>query len=64
MADLFCRRFVLTVLADTADLLPIQNMADQIRSKFTIVWEFDFHDKTDDKLIEVARLRPNEENNF
>ena len=30
MADLCCRRFVLTVLTDTGDLLPIQKMADQI----------------------------------
>ena len=32
MADLCCRRFVLAVLDDTVNLLPIQNMADQIHS--------------------------------
>ena len=50
MADLCCRRFVLTVLADTADLLPVQNMEDQIHRVNSLVWEFDFHDKTEDKL--------------
>ena len=49
MADLCCRRFVLTVLADTADLLPIQKMADQILRINSLhvvpglVREFDFH---------------------
>ena len=47
MADLCCRRFV---------LLPIQNMADQIHRVNSLVREFDFHDKTEDKLAEVAIL--------
>ena len=63
MADLCCRRFVRqTVLADTVDSLPIHNMTDKIRRINSIVRKFDFHDKTEDKLAEVARL--NEENNF
>ena len=65
MADLCCRRFVLTFLVDTVDLLLIQNMgvmADQIHRINSLVWEFDFHDKTEDKLAEVAML--NKENNF
>ena len=55
MADLGCRRFVLTVLADTADLFQYRTW----QIKFTVnslVWEFDLHDKTEDKLSEVARL--------
>ena len=47
MADLYCKRFILTVLADTADLLPVQKMADQIHRIISLgpslVREFDFH---------------------
>ena len=54
MTDLCCRRFVLTVLADTADLLPIQKMSDQVHRINSlgpsVVREFDFHHvSTEDK---------------
>ena len=47
MADLCCRMLVMTVLADTADLLPIQKIADQIHRinslGRSLVGEFDFY---------------------
>ena len=71
MADSCCRRFALTVLADTQDLLLIQKMADQIHRINSLgpslVREFDFHHVSttkQNKFAEVARLTCNKKNDF